>query len=362
MEALNSELVEAGYGPIAERTFTHYKSLLEAGFNRYVSINRFDVARAAAAYENASARGRYAYVEADLGVRVIFAKANKLVETFGRATEVGEVGAMLRFEEPEVIDGLRQLKPQPGDMVTVRYLEAGRTAGGRVVEADVKATPVTIEIEFAQLLSIASLEGGTPLPMVDVRFVLISADADDQTVDVMGRRLHHFFELVEGLRAVSNRAGAQQPDPVYAEPPVLRSLMVASPPDLIIAIAEQVTALIPWALIGGALKTVAAFPEKRKQWYEGTAQKLTNQLKQHDLREKELALEQKKLEVAQAEQEANLRTAVLVQIRSAFPLSDLSDAEALQHIDEFVVPSLRALGRAGVEGIAPPADDKGSAE
>lgn len=357
LDELNAQLVEVGYGPIAPRTYVHYGKLLAAGFNRYVSINRFDVARAAAAYENASASGRYSYVPADLGVRVIFAKSNKLAETFGRATEIGEVGAMLRFEEPEVVAGLQQLKPQPGDMVTVRYLEAGRTVGGRVVEADLQSTPASIEIEFAKLLSIASLEGGVPLPTVDVHFVLRVADPDDPTLDVTGRQLHHFFQLVEGLRAVSNRAASRQSTPSYVEPPVLRSLRVASDPNLVIALAEQAASLIPWALVGGVLKAVSAIPEKRREWYEGTAQKLDNQLKAHEVREKELAVEQKELEAEQAALETELSGAVLELIRSAFPQSSLSDAEAIQHIDEFVLPPLRALGRSGVEGIEPPAED-----
>lgn len=290
LDDLNAMLFEAGYGPVANRTVTHYRNLMEAGFNRYVSINRFDVARASAPFDNASGNGRYTYIAADLGGRVMFAKSSKLLETFGRATEIGEVGALLRFGEREVVDGLRKLKPQPGDMVTVRYLEAGRTIGGRVVDADVRAEPASIEIEYTSLISIASVGAGEPLPTSEARFVLSGPEDDIQTLDLAGRRLYHFFELVEGLRVLSNEAGGMQTDPVYAEPAVLKSLSVKSPADVVLVIAEQVTALLPWGLAAGVLKAVAAIPEKRKQWYEGTGQKKRNELLDLEIRQKQLTL------------------------------------------------------------------------
>ena len=56
-------------------------------------------------------------------------------------------------------------------MVTVRYLELGRTLAGSVVEADVKSVPAVVEIEYGRLLTIASLGLGEPLPTSEARFV-----------------------------------------------------------------------------------------------------------------------------------------------------------------------------------------------
>lgn len=351
LDALNDQLLQAGYGPVSPRTHRHYRNLLEAGFNRYVSINRFDVARASAPYENASAKARYTYQHTDLGVRVIFAKSNKLLETFGRATEVGEVGAMLTFDEDEVVAGLQLLKPQPGDMVTVRYLEAGRTVGGRVVEADVRAEPATIEIEYAELISIGVLELGDPLPLVDARFVLRGAEQEPPTLDATSRRLFHFFEVVEGMRAIVNRAGARLEHQVYAEPPLLRSLSVASPADLTIEIADQLIRLFPWGLMAGALKITASLPEMRKTWHEGTGAKKDNQLK-------DFQLEREQVQADQAAAEARVRDAVAQRLVAAFPDADLSVAAAERYVDEFLLPPLRSLGQAGVEDLSPPSDDE----
>lgn len=354
LDALNALLYEAGYGPVAARTLRHYQNLIEAGFNRYVSINRFDVARAAVPFDNASAKGRYGYVDADLGVRVVFAKTNKLMEAFGRATEIGEVGALLRFEEQEVVEGLRKLKPQPGDMVTLRYLEAGRTVGGRVVEADVKADPAVIEIEYAQLISIASVGIGEPLPAVEARFVLSGPEDELKTLDVASRRLYQFFELIEGVRALANEAGAAQDGPVYVQPAVLESLSVASPADLVVQIAEQAVALVPWGFAAGVLKAAYAVPEKRKTWYEGTGQKKDNELKDLEIREKQLKAEQLQAEAA-------LRDEVIERVRATFSGTRLTDSQIDQAIADNILPPLRALGRAGIDGLVPPDDEEPTA-
>lgn len=357
LDDLNALLYEAGYGPVAARTLRHYQNLIEAGFNRYVSINRFDVARAAVPFDNASAKGRYGYVDVDLGVRVVFAKTNKLMEAFGRATEIGEVGALLRFEEQEVVEGLRKLKPQPGDMVTLRYLEAGRTVGGRVVEADVKADPAVIEVEYAQLISIASVGVGDPLPSVEARFVLSGPEDELKTLDVASRRLYQFFELIEGVRTLANEAGGTQDDPVYVQPAVLQSLSVASPADLVVQIAEQAIALFPWGLAAGVLRIIYAVPEKRKTWYEGTGQKKDNQLKDLEIREKQFKADLQDLEAARLEAEAGLRTDIIERVRETFSGTRLTDLEIARAVDESVLPPLRALGRSGIDELVPFDDD-----
>ena len=60
-----------------------YRHLLDAGADRYIPIIRFDIARAAEPDGSATSNARYAYREADLGVRVTFAKASQLYEIGG---------------------------------------------------------------------------------------------------------------------------------------------------------------------------------------------------------------------------------------------------------------------------------------
>lgn len=347
LDDLNARLYEAGYGPVAKRTLDHYRKLIDAGYTRYISINRFDVARAAAPFENASAKGRYDYRGADLGVNVIFAKSSRLFEASGRATEIGEVGAIIEFSESEVIDGLGQMKPQPGDMVTIRYLEAGRSASGRVIEVDLKNEPAVVEVEYARLLSIADIGVGDQLEVADTRFVLSGPEDQAQTLDLVGQRLYLFFEVVEGVRALSNSASARQPAPAYAPPPVLRRLSVASPADLLVELVPQMASMMPLALIAVVLKAAWDLPAKRKEWLEGTGQKKQNSLADLEIQMKELDLQTKK-------EEAALRSEMIERLRAAFPSSELTDEEAAQAIDDFVLPPLRALGRSGVVSLAAP--------
>lgn len=57
LDELNRRLAESGHGPVAQRSLNHFRRLLETGYDRYVSINRFDIARASEPYESAAASG-----------------------------------------------------------------------------------------------------------------------------------------------------------------------------------------------------------------------------------------------------------------------------------------------------------------
>jgi hypothetical protein len=355
LDDLNAQLYEAGYGPVAARTFTHYRHLVMAGFTRYISINRFDVARAAVPYEDSSSRARYSYERTDLGVRVVFAKASKLLETYGQATDIGEVGAILRFSETEVIEGLRKMKPAPGDMVSVRYLEEGRTVGGTVLESDLTGDTATVEIEFNRLVSIAAIGMGEPLPSEPAMFTLRGPGENDQALDVAGRRLYLFFELVEGLRSVANEAGARQPRQVYAAPPDLHRLSVASPAEILLGLASVVQDFVPWGLLYALMKGAWDLPAKRKEWLEGDGQREQNKILKADARLKEL-------EADQSEREAAFRAEALARLREAFPSSTISDEVAQRALDRFVIEPASALGRTGITELGhegDPAEDEG---
>ena len=70
----------------------HYRSLLRNGFDRYVSVNRFDVARAAKPYEGASATPRYFYYGTQVAVRMQFRRGDQQYDVAGTAERVGGGG------------------------------------------------------------------------------------------------------------------------------------------------------------------------------------------------------------------------------------------------------------------------------
>jgi hypothetical protein len=364
-DVLNQHLVDSGYGPISTRTYTHYNNLLRTGYTRYISINRFDVARAGEPYENASAQGRYSYRSVDVGVQVTFIKSSRFMEAAGRAVEVGDVGAVLTFTAARVQQGLRLLKPSTGDMVLVRFMEIGRTAYGRIVESDLVSEPTRIEVEYENLTSIADIASGRTLPSSDMQFTLITTARAIETIDVVGRRIYLFFELIEAARAVINAVGARQVTPVYASPPTLRQLIIESPPEILLQIADAMKAVFPYASITGFLLATGKLIDKRLVWYQGTAQKSKNKRDAAKRRradaeagkaEEELRIRRAEADVREAEAEvdvalAKLKSDIVKSLRKRFRKGELSDEEIERILDNEMVPVLQKLADSGVSEI-----------
>lgn len=345
LDDLNQRLVEAGYGPVAKRTLDHYHSLVQEGFDRYISINRFDVARAATPYGDSSSNARYLYADVDEGASLVFAKRSRLFEAAARVVEVGESGAIFRLLDEEAVDGVAKLKPQPGEMVSVRFLESAVTRTGRVIEVDVKSRPALVEIEYSKLVSLADLGVGESFPEISVSYRITGTDEEQLTTELLGQRLYEFFEIVDEIRGLVNAASSPSADrPSYAPPPTVESLMVASPAIIAMSIAEQVRDAWPVALAAGLLTPTAAIAGIRKVWHDGTGSKLDNQTKRLDNEAKTLANEQ-----ATAHQA--LTNAITEQLTESFPDAAL-DTDHIRHVvDERIVPSIRRLAENGVTAI-----------
>jgi len=342
LDQLNHRLFLSGYGPVAQRSYDHYKSLLEAGYNRYVPINRFDIARASRPYDDAGASARYRYETVDTGVELLLAKGSKLFEVHGRATEIGETGCIIRLLDREYIDGILKLKPSVGDMVSIRFLESARTASAVMTDIDMTGTPATLELEYSTLISLADLGSALPLPRARAGFRLVSTVDDRQPIDVVGRRLYLFFELLEEVRGFINVAGSEDGNPRFAEPILLESLSVASPPTFVFDVAETIWALLGVGAVGATLRIAGQIPSWRKDWIEGTGAKLDNDMKRLKVAEAERRLEQQRAHdelVAEAVHVA----------RSIFPDADAASLNRIA--EQRLVPAVDRLGRSGVTGI-----------
>jgi hypothetical protein len=349
VDDLNARLLEAGYAPVSLRTFNHYRKLVQAGYTRYVSINRLDVARASAPYDNASGNARYSYRGADLAVSVLFTKPSKVLEATGRSVEIGDVGALLSFDDPVALAGLRNVKPQPGGQVAVRYVDAGRTVDGRIVEADVQAATATVEIEFTRLVSIADLGAADALPVVETQLRLHGPPGAGGTIDGLNRRLYYLLELLEGFRALVNRAGDAAGGAVYAAPPLLASVAAASPPDLVVAIAGEVTALVPIDRATKALAAAGRVADVARGWHDGSGGRGRSL--------GDLQVEQRRLGLDLHQREAELTSSVLERIGRILPASALPPADATLLVSAHVLPPLRTLGGLGVTGLTLAASD-----
>ena len=262
----------------------------------------------------------------------------------GRATEIGETGAIVRIIDAEYTQGLTALKARAGDMVSIRFLESGRTVHGRLVELDVASHPALLEVDYSGLVSLAELEVGLPMPVVRASYRLGGAEGEELTIDVLGRRIYEFFEVVEETRALVNRVASRSGTtaPNYASPIVLESLRVASPAEFVVSVTGLVQQVLPVGLLTAVVRGAALFVDKRKVWHEGTGVVLDNRAK---LAETEL----KELQVEQARAEAVLIKAAADSLTREFPAADRSEIE--QTVRLRIVPPLRNLGESGVESI-----------
>ena len=339
LEAINARLEASGYGAIAQRTLTHYRKLVSAGFNRYISINRFDVASASRAYENMSSLGRYRYRPTRQEISIIFAKGGRFFEASGYVVEVGDVGAMIEFSEEHQIADIQRFKPSRGDRVILSYAGSIEASTGVVVDSDLKGAPVLIEIEHARLTSVAEIDDVPSLRTTSFRFRLVTASDDIITIDVLGRRLQHFFDLLEGVRALLNEAVRQSDAHVYAAPPVVIEIRLASPAVLLLQVPPELVAIVSWSLLCGILTTTM-----RKKWHEGTLIR-----KQGGLVDAEI--ERKELDLLSDRQEYEFRTELINNVRERLPRTTISDEQIVKMLDAHVLPSSRALARTDIREI-----------
>jgi len=345
-ENLNRQLFEAGYGPISDRMMTHYRHLADANFDRYISINRFDVARAASRYEDLGASPRYQYREIGEGVRMLIAKGNKLWVASAEVTRLGEAGAIVRLVDEEYRVGLEKARIRPGDFVSLRFLESGRSTDGRIVEVDLKTDPPLIEVRFTSLVSLAELASGNPLATVPFAIRLRASGEDHVTTDQLGRRLFLLFELIDEVRYIANYASEQSSaeGAGYSAPAVVDKLSVASPAEAILAVSELVSSIFPFGAIAAVLGLASKLPEKRKAWHEGTGVVLDNE-------EKRVNAEIRDLEKQRAEASLSLVRSLRELVESQITISDELGDELDSMTHDRVVPIIESLAQAGVEVI-----------
>ncbi len=345
LDAINSRLEESGYGRIAQRTLTHYRNLVKAGFNRYISINRFDVARASRPYENMSTLSRYRYHAVGQEIIVIFSKNSEILEVQGQMIESGDVGAVLTFSNEESLQKLRQYTPRPGVYLTLHKVNSPTSISATVIECDLESSPVLLEVEYTTLVSLAEIEDSVPSHSVLAEFTLISGTDGLEAMDVIGRRLHNFFDLLEGMRALLNEAGRYSGDDMYAAPPVVHEIRISSPAVLLLQVSHDLISLVPWPLL------IALFPAWRKTWYKGTREKREAKLADVERQKAELELKARKMETS-------LHSQIVENMRAQMPGASIPDSVIEQIWLSAILPSYRALSRSDVQKIIVEQDDE----
>ena len=340
IEELNELLQADGYGPIAQRTMTHYKNLVAAGFNRYISINRFDVARASRAYDNMSNLSRYKYRRTNQDVTVIFTKRAEILEVRGKLVETSDVGAIVEFSDENGIEELKNFSPNTRDRVVLYNSKLEKEINGVVLTCDTLSQPILVEFEYERLISISETEDTVSQSSQLVRFNLFSEEENSVRIDVIGRRLYYFFELLEGIRALYNEAGSQSKDSNYAPPPIVSEINVASPATLILQFPPELIALVSWPLLLVPREIVSV----RKTWHEGTQHKKEAQLADVKRRTIESGNDSE-------QHEESLTSEIVINTRIQLPESRISTEKLRKFVHTYFLPPYRDLARSDVREI-----------
>ena len=268
LDQVNEMLKRAGHRPIHDRTYQHYRHLDRAGYDRYVSINRFDVARASRPFEGASTSSRYTYYDIDVPVSVSFLKNGDEFVARGTAEKVGEVGAIITFDERESVQAIRQAHLSANTYVQLTVqVPPSRSIMARTVDIEADERTALVEIEFTRLHSIRDLAPATSLPMERIEFRVHGSSTGRNTVDLVARRLYYFLEATEIARAIANDVAsfASPSSEVHRfDPPELVGLRTENPLVLDLAIGVPITGVLitGWCLARSGLTTVSQFMER----------------------------------------------------------------------------------------------------
>jgi hypothetical protein len=205
-DQLNARLARSGVRETTLRMFGHFQNLIDAGFDRYIAINRFDVARASRPFENATTNPRYLFYDVEVPVTMIVTRATGVFEATGTAQRVGEVGAILSFSGVADLKGLKRSRVATNDFVQLRFETSDRLIVARVAEKESDDDLLLIEVEYSRLQAISEFTEVSELPEEHRRLLIKGDEPSDRAADLIGRRLYYTLEALEACRALANEA------------------------------------------------------------------------------------------------------------------------------------------------------------
>ncbi len=254
LKTINGRLHEAGYGPVSKRMHNHYRSLAAAGYDHYVPINRFDIARASEPFEGDSATNRYSYVDSRRPLTLTFIRDGHPVEVQGQSRLLSEIGLTVNITGKGRVAGLRQLGARPGEYVAMDMPGPDESLHGRLIgppEFGEEKALAILDIEFTRLHSVTEFSDFEPLASSQWNLKLAAEDGGALGADVFGRRIYYLLELVEISRSMVNEvlASEAQAAKVRATPPGIERLEMDSPIEVTFVGAAAVFG-IPLSIFG----------------------------------------------------------------------------------------------------------------
>ncbi len=360
LRQINAQLKKQGFGEIAERSIRHYRSLQNHGFDRYVSVNRFDVARASRPYEGASATPRYFYYGLEVPITMHFRRGAHEYEVKGVAERVGEVGAVLTFDNKKQLDVLRKQRPTVNTYIRLDFgSPVSDFATARVIESELDEEWALIEVEFSRLLPLSDLTKSTALPGELTTLSVVGTSPDDRAADLVGRRIYYTLEAIESCRAIANEVlRTESSSRNVVDPLELQSLSVQSPLVIVFStpVAVPSVLLASWFVVRSAVKTgTKAYKDVQSGKVDGaTAKKIGAEarLAEAEAEAKEIKNAAKRQEVVHREFLFGLaREELSQQVKLKEPELDESGEARRDSLTKQLLDNASSLDRQDVEGL-----------
>ena len=217
----------------------------------------------------------------------------------------------------------------------LQYRQGLASEPATLVDAHLDTDLASIEVQHHRLVSLTALGTASPPTLTRAEFTLTADDDGPTTLDVVGRRLYYFFDLIEGVRSLINVATADTVARPYAPPPVVSQVHIASPAVVTLEVVDAILSIVPWGLVTVLLMR---FPSMRRDWHEGT-------LGRSEARRSEAALT-----TEQYRQE--LQSCIISALRDSVDTGTISDDVLQRHYQQFVLKPIVLLASSNVEEIA----------
>lgn len=270
LEGINQQLIDRGFGPVADRSYKHYQKLHRYGYQRYVPINVLDVETHQVPPWGQPLRSRYRPRPRGIDVQLIVATADRSTAVDAHTVEMSNAEVSIRVTA-EAIETLHEMGIDSLEGTHV-LLVLARDAPEAVKAAEVEL--VFPEPEHADyLITLAFL---TPLSTVETSGqTLISAGTatvtleiiDPSSPDVLIRTLTALFEAVDASRALTDEIlGKLDSAGTFALPTIqVDQLTMSSPLIVVLGGPTVVISFLYWQ--------IRRILKARDKFYEGSIKK-----------------------------------------------------------------------------------------
>ena len=266
LEQVNDTLVKSGFGPVSERSYTHYKKLHRYGYERYIPINVLDVETHQHPIWGVPLRSRYRSRPAVLdAVLVVVTRDGVVLTLSAETTSLSEVEVDVTLDARSARLALEYLGQLEGTGALIALggsaPDAPRSATIELAGTDPNTGRIALTLSFLSVERQESLAGRVAIAATSAR--VLCAAPDNNSPAQLVRNLMALLDALDVSRMLADEIlSLMNPQGGYAlEPLTVERVSMASPIDLIIGLSPPALGAF-WLLANRVVKL-------RKGWKEG---------------------------------------------------------------------------------------------